>query len=154
MTSKNSFAFIMLIGMLAQSSALHASGNHSVPVNPTYLQECGSCHVAYPARMLPATSWQALMSGLDKHFGVNATLEDNVRQDILQYLQASARRGETGNEGKPILRITEARWFRNEHDEISQRIWQMPSVKSPANCSACHTAAEQGIYSEHQIRLP
>lgn len=40
------------------------------------------------------------------------------------------------------------------HDEISERVWNSPAVKSPANCAACHTAADQGAYSEHPIRLP
>ena len=41
--------------------------------------ECSSCHIAYPARALPAASWKKIMSGLDKHFGVDASLapQDN-----------------------------------------------------------------------------
>jgi hypothetical protein len=39
-----------------------------------YLKECAACHIAYPARALPAVSWQSLMGTLNKHFGNDASL--------------------------------------------------------------------------------
>ena len=41
-----------------------------VPLLPKYQQECAACHTAYPPGLLPAASWQRLMGGLGKHFGV------------------------------------------------------------------------------------
>ena len=32
---------------------------------PLYKEECGSCHIAYPAVLLPPGSWQKLMVGLE-----------------------------------------------------------------------------------------
>ena len=46
--------------------------------NAKWKAECGSCHVAYPAQLLPATSWQRLMKGLDKHFGTDASVDAGV----------------------------------------------------------------------------
>ena len=31
--------------------------------NALYAEECGSCHFAYPPGLLPASSWQQVMTG-------------------------------------------------------------------------------------------
>ena len=122
--------------------------------DPGYRQECGSCHVPYPPQLLPAPSWQAVMSGLDQHFGVDASLDRPAQDAILDYLVRNAGRREASAGGKPPLRITETRWFKHEHDELSTRVWSLAAVKSPANCGACHTAADKGDYAERSLRVP
>jgi hypothetical protein len=54
------------------------------------------------------------------------------------------------------LRISEAAWFKREHDahEINPAVWKSPRVKSPANCAACHPGAERGNYNERDIKIP
>jgi hypothetical protein len=141
-------------GTLLLSGELAASGKLAAPLDPLYVEECGSCHVAYPPRMLSAASWQALLGGLNRHFGSDASLEEAARGDIGGYLESHARKRATAAEGKPVIRITETGWFRHEHGDISERTWKNPAVKSPANCGACHTTAEKGIYSEHNLRIP
>lgn len=155
MESMKFSAIIFILAMLLPlGGPLQASGKASAPLDPAYLQECGSCHVAYPARMLPASSWQALLNGLDRHFGSDASLTEETRREIGRYLQENASQREISSAGKPILRITETSWFRHEHGEIPAPMWKTAAVKSPANCPACHLAAEKGRYGEHQIRLP
>jgi hypothetical protein len=122
--------------------------------NVLWQTECGSCHVAFPPRLLPAESWRALMSGLDKHFGSDASLDAKSAQEIGAFLEKNAGRNRHESSGKPVLRITETRWFQREHDEVSDRTWKNPKIKSAANCAACHTMAEKGNYSEHGIRIP
>lgn len=129
------------------------------PPHPTYRDECGSCHVPYPAALLSADSWRAMMAGLDKHFGSDATLDAETAADITRYLVAHAGRRDTlGADGKPLLRITDTRWFRKEHrdghDGITPGLLRSAAVKSPANCGACHRSAAEGDYSEDNIRLP
>lgn len=116
--------------------------------------ECGSCHVAFPPRLLPAASWRAMMAGLDKHFGSDASLDEKSAREIGAFLEKNAGRNRHATSGEPILRITETRWFQREHDEVSDRTWKNPKVKSAANCAACHMEAESGNYSEHGIRIP
>jgi nitrate/TMAO reductase-like tetraheme cytochrome c subunit len=143
--------------LLVSSGALQASGDHlKTPADPLYLQECGSCHAPYPARLLSASSWQAIMNGLDQHFGSDASLDDkNVADTLQRYLLGNARRKDTLDEnGNSVRRITETRWFRHEHDEVPESVWQSPAVKSPSNCGACHTTADQGRFSEHNQRMP
>ena len=40
-----------------------------------YADECGSCHVAFPARALPSAQWHRVLSDLEHHYGVDASLD-------------------------------------------------------------------------------
>ncbi len=144
---------------VAMISAAHAEDDDddkrgAPAMNTQWKTECGACHVAFPPRLLPAESWRAVMSGLDKHFGSDASLDPAAAAEIRAYLEKNAGSGKYAAAGKPILRITETRWFKREHDEVPARTWNNPKVKSAANCAACHTQAEAGNYSEHNIRIP
>ena len=99
-------------------------------------EECGSCHIAYPPRLLSGDNWQSLMGSLNKHFGANAVLnaEDNKR--ILGFLERNAGSGQRYSSAS--LRISETPWFLREHRSISPKEWSNPEVRSRSNCSACH----------------
>lgn len=123
--------------------------------NKTWQDECGSCHLAYPPKLLPAESWKAVMNGLDRHFGSDAGVETQKAKEIEDFLIANAgRRRARGADGKPEPRITQTYWFLDEHDEVPAATWKHPQVRSAANCGACHTGAERGDYSERNIHLP
>ncbi|WP_456381142.1 diheme cytochrome c [Thiolapillus sp.] len=130
---------------------------------PLYQDECGSCHMAYQPGLLPAPSWEKLMSGLDDHFGENAELPENERRVLLNYLlnNAAGRSNyRVSNKlmrnirGTPI-RITELPYFVHEHREIPSRlVTGNPKVRSLSYCDSCHTQANMGSYNEHQINIP
>jgi nitrate/TMAO reductase-like tetraheme cytochrome c subunit len=133
----------------------HADGQRAMVRNKAYQSECGACHVAYPPQFLSAASWRAVMEGLPRHFGSDASLDPAVHAEILRYLEAHAGRRDPSAGGKPQLRISETRWFVHEHsEELPKGVWKSPAVKSAANCAACHTAADKGDYSERSLRLP
>jgi nitrate/TMAO reductase-like tetraheme cytochrome c subunit len=95
------------------------------------------------------------MSGLDQHFGTDASLDAQTSAEILAFLERNAGPQRRSDASQPILRITETAWFKHEHEEeLPASIWQHPKVKSPANCGACHTQAENGDYSESTLRVP
>ncbi len=152
------FALTALLtgGMITAAHADSDRKHKRRPVvsNPLWQTECGSCHVAFPPRMLPAESWQAVMSGLDKHFGSDASLDAQPMREISAFLDKNAGRKRRTKDGKLTMRITETRWFVHEHDEVSNRVWKNPKIKSAANCAACHTKAESGNYSERYIKIP
>jgi len=127
-------------------------GKLSAPNNPKWKEECGSCHIAYPPRLLTAENWQSMMGRLDKHFGANATLDAKDNKDILDFLQRNAGSGDRRSASS--LRISETPWFTREHREVSSSTWSNPAVKSRSNCTACHVNAERGDWSEHGIRMP
>jgi hypothetical protein len=133
--------------------------------NAVYQEECGSCHFAYPPGLLPARSWQAIMTGLDDHFGDNAELSPDRRQAIARYLsdnsadQAGGRRSRQLLRGLPDnvtpLRITELPHFRREHREVPARVLRNnPQLSSMSQCPACHGDAKQGYFSERRIAIP
>lgn len=121
--------------------------------NAKWKAECGSCHVAYPAQLLPATSWQRLMKGLDKHFGTDASVDAATAAEIGAFLDKYAG-SKRGIAGETTLRVSETAWFQREHSKVDAATWKNPKVKSAANCTACHTAAEAGDYRERGIRIP
>jgi mono/diheme cytochrome c family protein len=135
------------------------------PLLPQYQQECAACHIAYPPDLLPAESWRHLMTGLAQHFGTDAALDAASTQAIAGWLAANAADAGSGTDARtrspqrpaappPNLRITRSAWFVSEHGEVSAAVWKRPSVKSPANCQACHRQADQGDFNERNIRIP
>jgi mono/diheme cytochrome c family protein len=148
-------AIVMIALSLALPAALAGEGSRKAPADPLFQQECGSCHVPFPPRLLGETAWRKLMGSLDKHFGSDATLDPNTRQAIEAYLVANAARQERlGTDGRSTLRITETAWYQREHDEVGRTVWQRPSIKRASNCAACHSQADQGSFSERQIHIP
>jgi cytochrome c553 len=153
------FALVILLGgavSVAQADddddEEHEHGSRAVVSNANWQAECGSCHVAFPARMLPAASWREMMARLDKHFGTDASLEPAVALEIWNFLEQNASQRKSAPTAKPLLRISETAWFVREHRRVSDATWKL--VKSPANCAACHTKAESGDYRERNIRMP
>jgi hypothetical protein len=126
------------------------------PITPTevWRSECSGCHIAYSPRLLPAASWRVVMSTLDKHYGVDASVEPDVAKQISQYLEANAGR----DRGTPLSttapRITEQRWFKHEHDKVAHYWGTGKKIASAADCAACHRGADQGRFNEHDIQLP
>lgn len=142
----------------------HSQGVASVS-NPVYAEECGSCHMAFPAGLLPAPSWQKIMAGLEDHFGDNAELPADIHQQITAYLLENSAdhsdyrrsRNITNSipDGEIPVRITDTAYFRHEHDEIPDRmVKQNDKVRSFSNCNACHEKAEQGLFDEDNINIP
>jgi nitrate/TMAO reductase-like tetraheme cytochrome c subunit len=133
-------------------------------VNPTVAAECGSCHMVYPAHYLPTRSWQKLMSGLEDHFGLDASLDQASTKAILEWLTSHSADHSTEKRARQInksigvgetpMRISETPWFKHEHDEIAKSIWSRKSIGSVANCVACHPRAEAGSFSEREIKIP
>ncbi len=147
---------VFLIGLSISSARADDDdgGGLSMVVNTKWKEECSGCHIAYPPRFLPAQSWRAVMSGLGKHFGSDASLDAAATQEITAFLEKNADQRKRSMSSKPVLRISEMRWFKSEHDEVSARTWKNPKVKSPANCGACHTQADMGDFSERNVRIP
>jgi Dihaem cytochrome c len=113
--------------------------------------ECGACHIAYPAALLPATSWQQIMRNLGKHFGTDASLDAATAQRIEAQLVKGADKPRLlqVDPAKPApLRITEMRWFTREHREIPASRWRAPKIGSASRCEACHVNAAGGQFDD------
>jgi len=123
-------------------------------VPPAYLEECAACHVAYPPGMLPAVSWSQIMSTLERHFGSDASMEPQTVDTIAQWLATHAGRSKRVGVRPLEDRITRSAWFERKHRKVETSVWSLPSVKSPAQCAACHRDAEQGIFDDDDLILP
>ncbi|OQC01760.1 MAG: Dihem cytochrome c [Alphaproteobacteria bacterium ADurb.Bin100] len=121
---------------------------------PSYAQECGSCHMAFAPALLPAPSWQRIMNGLGRHYGTDASLDAASAQKIGAWLQANAGTYKRVREEPPQDRMTQSNWFLRKHREVAPDVFRRASIKSAANCTACHGGADQGNFSEHAVRIP
>jgi nitrate/TMAO reductase-like tetraheme cytochrome c subunit len=150
---------IILCPLVATADGKYGGEDRGKPLQPAQVnarwqQECGSCHIAYAPGLLPAESWRKIMSGLDQHFGESAALTEPETKEITAFLVGSASKRWSASTAP--LRITESRWFKTKHDshEISPDTWKRASVKSPANCQACHVDAAKADFNEHRIKIP
>jgi len=118
--------------------------------------ECGACHFAYPASMLPGASWRKIMSGLEDHFGEDASLEPEEIHDITEYLVSKAADTKPQfskylhgiDAQNPPVRITETEFWIGKHFAISKEYLQSGLAGLKAVCTVCHLRAEDGYYEK------
>ena len=128
---------LILAGLLASAGGARAESD-----NPAALVQraCGSCHLAYLPRFLPAPAWETLMDNLDNHFGENAHLSPQDALVIRRYYTDHAGWGTwSPTEGQPLPRITTQPWWKRAMGGLD---FKVPKIKSRANCGACHTHAD------------
>jgi hypothetical protein len=135
---------ILAAGAMVGSSARGAAER------PAALEQCGDCHMIFPAQMLPSRSWTGILSNMDSHFGEVASIPEKDLEQIRNYLtsnsadspNASARDRHYMSEILPDstpLRITRTPWWNQMHADFNFDGVKRSQVKSPANCLACHT---------------
>ncbi len=181
MKNSNKYRAVLLaIALLLTSSTALADGNfwkwlgtfsrqkEVAPVtNKVYLEECGSCHFAYPPGLLPGKSWAKLLDdkALNDHFGDNASLDADTLKEISDYAMANAAEKSSfkrsrkialaTEEGEAPLRITEVRYIKRKHHEIPGKMVKgNKDVKSLSYCNACHTKADNGNFDNDTVSIP
>ncbi len=135
--------------------------------NKKYQEECGSCHLAYQPGLLPAKSWEKLLTaeGLHNHFGEVADLDKDTLQEIHDYAVANAadksyykrsRKIAVATEGvEAPLRITDVSYIKRKHHGIPEKmIKENKDVRSLSYCDACHTKAAKGVYESDTVSIP
>jgi len=128
-------------------AATASAGDHRYTLSPSYVAECGSCHVAYPPDLLGAANWAAIMQGLERHFGADASLDAKSQAEIGSFLQARASRRDKHLANANPPRLSETSWFRKEHRGLSAPA----KGSSLAQCKVCHSRAEQGDFGETSL---
>lgn len=144
----------LVMGIISQTA--NAGSKNLMPSNipPIYKQECGSCHLSYPPAMLPKDSWEGIMQGLQKHYGADASLNQQEIEQISSWLNSHAGTYKRVKEAPSDNRITKSDWFQRKHRKINSKEFLAPAIKSPANCNACHKNAEQGNFDDDEVRIP
>lgn len=142
-------------------------GNDTKAILPAthsvYLDQCGACHFAYPAELLPEASWVKILANLDDHFGESIDMDVESKNSILEYLKASSADHSGTKRGRKImkgltsqapLRISQLPYITKEHHEISPDVLKRKSIGSLANCIACHTKAQDGEFDDDDVKIP
>lgn len=128
-----------------------------------YRKECGACHLDFPPGLLPAESHRRVMAGLERHFGQDAELEPEVRGRLERWLVENAAEAGTAREsgevlaslrGAPPVRVTEVPWFQREHRKAAAKLASRPSIRTLADCAACHGGAGDWDFDEDRVRMP
>lgn len=133
-------------------------------MNEAWDEECGSCHMPYHPSLLPERSWKQLFADQEQHFGDDLMLEPEMIQQLQQYASKNAanleqteaawRINQSIKPDETPQRITETRYWRKTHDDITEQVWQQELVGSKANCDACHLDALQGTFMDAAMRIP
>jgi protein-arginine kinase activator protein McsA len=158
-----------LIFLSLTISTVFASNSYKRGVAPVtnelYKTECSSCHMAYQPGLLPEKSWWKIMSNLDNHFGVDASLDDNDLQTLKNYIyKNSAEKHTNYKRSRKIINslgqnfipdaISQIPYIIRKHHEIRKSTYKRKEIRGLFNCSACHTTFKKGIYNERGVRIP
>lgn len=146
---------VLALGAVGMNPAWADGGRRMPPSVPAaYTQECAACHTAYAPGLLPAESWRRIVGGLDRHYGSDASLDAATVAQLGAWLQAHASTYKRVREAPPDDRITRSDWFERKHRRVDAAVWRHPSVKSPAQCAACHPGAEHGRFDDDDVKFP
>ena len=134
------------------------------PEQLQYNKECGDCHFDFHPSLLPAPSWKKVMNQLEDHFGDDASIGEQTRLSIENYLVKNA--AETSNSeasskirrsipmGITPIRITETPYWIRKHLEIKKEVYKRKTIRSPLNCLACHPYSRTGSFEDDDIFIP
>lgn len=126
----------MLILLLASHSAFAAEDVWETrEASPAWQTECGSCHMAFPPALLTQANWLQMMQGLDHHFGVNASLDTKLRDEIAAFLARNS--GANWSRSSDSLRITQTGWFLKRH-RSGIKMLDKGRIRTLADCVFCH----------------
>lgn len=162
-------SFLWVISPLPLAFYLYNSIHSTLPtkiiIPAVYKKECSTCHMAFPPNVLPAESWQAIMSDLKDHFGDDASLDELTRKEVEAFLIKNSAENSTEeasfkllrsieDKNNPPIRITEIAYWKKKHKDIKPDVYEHKSITSRINCSACHKWAEYGSFEDSDIRIP
>ena len=156
------------IALLSLATCCLFAGKMDVTIKPVdntiYEKECGSCHFAYPAGLLPSSSWNKMMSNLDNHFGDDATVDEETFQTLVDYLNKnSAEKSMNYKRSRKIVEnlngsipdsISKMPYMKRKHEDIKEHLITQKEVKGMFNCTACHQNAKKGIFSDDDVNIP
>jgi hypothetical protein len=132
-----------------------------------YQDECGECHFAYQPGLLPAKSWEKLLTAeaLRDHFGDNAEMDKDALRAVHDYAvenaadkswyKRSRKIAVATAEGQAPLRITALRYIERKHHDIPEKMVKgNKDVKSLSYCDKCHTQAAKGVFDADTVLIP
>jgi hypothetical protein len=150
----------------------YPNGGFAPATDAKYQSECGTCHFAYLPGLLPARSWDALLTKSNDHFGETLSLDPVTLRHIRDYLTANAgdRADYTGpkqflyrlSDQSTPLRITSMPMFKTYHWSVVQKMGlaggynsvrelSPQARKGVLSCNNCHERAAAGSFVLREI---
>lgn len=124
--------------------------------------ECGSCHLAFHPSLLPARSWERMLTEQDRHFGEDLFLDPETVATLRDYARANAAdRGATETAvriadavpaGEAPQRIVELPFWEARHEGLTPEDLQAAGGK--LGCGKCHGDAAGGAFDDRAIAIP
>jgi cytochrome b len=151
-----------IVSASVSMSSLPPRGVTAIPTHDAWQSECGACHIAFHPSLLPAKSWSAIMAGLDRHFGEDASLDQARTMEIADFLVGhSAETQDTMpanlfrlvNPERP-LEITATHFWQQAHRNIPVEVFTGKMVGAKQACNACHADAASGLFAPQSISIP
>jgi cytochrome c len=147
--------------VVAHYSALPAYKTPAEPMDAAYAKECGACHSPHHPSLATAETWKKIMSGLNEHFGDDATLKPELAQKLTAYLTVNG--AETWDtrpansfrqtDAQNPLRITATARWKRFHRSIPDEVFKSKPIGGKLNCSNCHGDAETGRFAPRAIAI-
>jgi len=103
----------------------------------TYLETCGTCHIALPPEIMPTESWQEILRRPDKHFGVSITNIERVSQFLIWDYLSTFSRPLPPNNTTPLF-AERSPYFKALHPRVS-----LPPDMTAKSCVLCHPQVGQ-----------
>jgi cytochrome b len=124
-------------------------------------RECGSCHLAYPATLLPARSWQRMLAEQSRHFGEDLSLGASTLRELQAHAAsetatswAAWKLSTSAHSGESPQRISKLPFWRHAHRRLAAEDFRAPVSAGPHDCEACHADAASGIFRPRMIQRP
>lgn len=163
-------AFIIVVAGLCVGAAaidglarLPPRGVPPATLDPTWAEQCGACHFAYPPSLAPAWVWNGIFADLKHHYGnSDASMSPQLVGQLRAYADAnSAEHWDTlpahvfrTRDPADPGRITATPFWKQIHAGIPQAEFDKDAVGSRAACNACHADAETGRFAPQAISMP
>jgi cytochrome b len=134
------------------------AASHPLPMDATWRSECGGCHLAYHPSLLPARSWDRMLTEQSTHFGEDLALSP----ETVGRLRAFAAGHAAESLESPVawkmattippdavpLRIGETPYWKERHARLDPATWKRVH---DSDCGACHRDAEAGTFAPRAI---
>ena len=122
---------------------------------------CGSCHMVYPAYLLPKQSWNKMIDDLENHFGKDASLPEEDTELVRNYLMNNAAEHSTREAAIKVLdnlktgspqEITKTNYWKKTHKDITKEEFEADyGIKS--DCRTCHKTIKDGMVQDKEIKF-
>jgi len=131
--------------------------------NASYEDACGGCHWAYVPALLPSKSWANILETLNDHFGNEVVLTALQRSEISGFLASNSSENTSAKIGRRITqslggvspkRVVDVPYVQKKHRKIDHATFSRKSIKSLANCIACHPSASSARFDDGDVNIP